>query len=144
MILKGAPGDVDSICAGALNSLGRVSGLVWNGPPTEGTREAWIEVRGAIPDAIAQVEFGPEHPATPFGDGHLCLDPAYRFRYAAPVRLDRTGAASVHADWGRPEISAGPTAWSAGSTWVLQGTYRDPSGAAGFNATEALRVTFNR
>ena len=144
LILKGAPGDVDSICAGALNSQGRVSGLVWNGPPTEGTREAWIEVRGAIPDAIAQVEFGPEHPATPFGDGHLCLDPAYRFRYAAPVRLDSTGAASVHADWGRPEISAGPTAWSAGSTWVLQGTYRDPSGAAGFNATEALRVTFNR
>ena len=144
LVLKGAPGDVESICAGAHNSLGRASGLRLDGPPTWGTRELWIEIEDAIPDAIAQVVYGPEHPATPFGDGHLCIDPTFRFAYAAPIRLDATGAATVHADWARPSIATGPGAWSAGSTWVLQASYRDPGGPAGYNATEALRVTFNR
>ncbi len=45
---------------------------------------------------------------------------------------------------GRAEIGAGPTAWSAGSTWVVQAAFRDAGGATGFNATNAMRVTFNR
>jgi len=144
LILKGSPGDVESICAGAPHSLGHAAGLRFEGPPTEGTRELWIEVHDGVPDAIAQVVFGPEHAATAFGDGFLCIDPVYRFRYASPVRLDTSGFASIHADWGRPAIGAGPTAWTAGSTWVVQATFRDAGGAAGYNATEALRVMFNR
>lgn len=144
LILRGAPGDVEAICAGTPHSLGHAASLRFEGPPTEGTRELWLEVHGGVPDAIAQILFGPEHTPVPYGDGSLCIDPAFRIRYAEPFRLDTAGFASVHADWSRPEIAAGPTAWTAGSTWVVQATFRDPGGAAGYNSTDALKVLFNR
>jgi hypothetical protein len=144
LILRGAPGDVESICAATPHSLGHPAELRFEGPPTEGTRELWLEVHDGIPDAVAQILFGPEHAPVPYGDGTLCIDPNYRFRYAAPFRLDASGFASVHADWSRPEIGTGPTAWAAGSTWVVQATFRDSGGAAGYNATDALRVLFNQ
>lgn len=144
LILAGAPGDVETICAGAPHSLGHPARLVFEGPPTEGTRDLWLEVHEGVPDVVAQIVFGPEHAATAYGDGVLCIDPSFRFTYATPFRLDTNGFASVHADWGRPEIAVGPTAWRAGTTWVVQATFRDPGGPTGYNATEARRVTFNR
>jgi hypothetical protein len=41
-----------------------------------------------------------------------------------------------------PALSTGPTAWTPGSTWVVQGWYRDPAGGQGFNTTDALQITF--
>jgi len=144
VILSGGPGDVESICDGVAHSLGHPAKIVFNGPPTEGTRELQIEVEEGVPDAVGHILYGLEHAPSVFGDGILCIDPLSRINYGDPFRLDASGFVSVHADWGRPEIASGPTAWTAGSTWVVQAAFRDPGGTAGFNTTNAVRVLFNR
>ncbi len=144
VILSGGAGDVESICDGVAHSLGHPAKIVFNGPPTEGTRELQIEVEEGVPDAAGHILYGLEHAPTVFGDGILCIDPLSRINYGDPFRLDASGFVSVLADWGRPEIASGPTAWTAGSTWVVQAAFRDPGGTAGFNTTNAVRVLFNR
>jgi len=39
-------------------------------------------------------------------------------------------------------MASGPAAWTVGSTWTLQFYYRDPGGTAGFNLSDAMRVTW--
>jgi hypothetical protein len=82
--------------------------------------------------------FGPDRAETPFGDGHLCIGGAL---YRTDPVVSQGGLLSTSIDFADPQIGA---LLLEGTCWSFQAVYRDrASTGAGFNLSDAIRVTFH-
>ncbi|MFT6833316.1 MAG: hypothetical protein ACJAZN_003499 [Planctomycetota bacterium] len=144
MILAGSQGDVFPVCDAQPNSTGLPARIHLYGAITEFSRGLEIQIDSAVPSSVALIVYGLQAAATPFGDGTLCIDPQGLIRYGGALPLDATGSLRRDVDWGQPVLSQGATAWLAGSSWTVQGIFRDAGAASGFNTTNAIEVMPNR
>lgn len=141
-VYAGAQGDATRYCIGAPNSAGPGARLELFGPISVGNNNLTLEVEGAIPSQFGLFFYGPNQTQNPFGDGYRCVGGSI-FRLNPPVQTDSNGFAARAVDFTDPPMSSGPGRITPGSSWSFQNWYRDPAAqGAGFNLSDALRITF--
>jgi hypothetical protein len=141
LVFAGGAGSAERICVGAVNSTGFGATLQLVGPISLGAEELALRVEHAISGECGTFCYGATETSAPFGDGFLCAG-APLYRIGPPLVADAAGAVELALDFDAPPIGAGSGAWLAGTTWIVQYAYRDSaSGGAGFNASDAWRVT---
>ncbi|MEM9799587.1 MAG: FG-GAP-like repeat-containing protein [Planctomycetota bacterium] len=141
IILSGGPGDVEEVCDALPHSVGQAARIHFYDAITEFSRGFEIRVDDAVPSSTAFVYYGLRAPATPLGDGRLCLDRQSAVFYGPPLQVDAAGRAIRAVGWGDPVIG---NAWLAGTSWTVQAVFTDPGSPNGLNTTNAVEVTFNR
>jgi len=129
-------------CVGAPNSVGSGARIAAFGTRLVAPGQLQLSASALPPQAFSLFIYGANSTQTPFGDGFLCVSPF------APglVRLfpgqssDAVGDVLITVDYAtQPALGV----ITAGSTWSFQLIYRDSGfGAAGFNATDGIRITF--
>lgn len=125
-------------CPAEPNSLGLVARIDIESSLSLAAQDTELLLSAAIPDAFAVLMAGDTAAKLPFGAGWLCIDPAAGLVRLPPVLADGTGGATV-------PLPTATIGIDAGETWHLQFAYRDAAaGGAGFNASDALAVTFCR
>jgi hypothetical protein len=132
-------------CSGAPNSVGAGASIGWSGTYAHASNGLVLEASGAPPGQFGVFIYGRSADLAPFGDGWLCLQaqPVGLFRLLPPVAIDAAGAAQHALDLGARPAHAGSGLIAPGSSWNFQFWYRDPgAGGTGFNASDALAVTF--
>ncbi len=140
-VFAGGAGSAERICVGAPNSTGLGATLELCGPISLGAQELALRVEHAPPGECGTFFYGARETSAAFGDGFLCAgSPLYRL--GPPLIADAAGAVFLSLDFAAPPIGTGPGAWLPGTAWTVQFAYRDSgSGGAGFNASDAWRVT---
>lgn len=131
-------GEISSYCVGGVNSRGVPGAILHQGTASIAQDDLVLLASNVIPGGFGIFFYGPQPTDLPFGDGRLCVD-------APHSRLLPAVAADSIATVARPLDLSSPPASEivAGSTYHFQFWYRDAAGgAAGFNATDGLRVTF--
>ena len=141
----GFQADAEVVCAASPSSAGAGAllevggdialGSSWHTPPE-------LIASAAPPGTPGLFFYGPPAAPTPFGDGTRCLG-APAFRLGPPELVEPDGTARREISFTQPPAGSGPGEIQPGSTWTFQLWYRDPQGGpAGFNLSEALRITF--
>ena len=146
------PGSVGTTyCTGAANSAYSSGGyiLAMSGA---GAPQPSVSTMGPMPWTFqlqahdlphgqpAQFILSPYMSLVPFGDGTLCVG-TQGLRRAGPIVYSSTGPVIFGRALGHLS-KYGYAGLSAGMTTNFQCWYRDPGGAAGFNLTNAVAVTF--
>ena len=127
-------------CTAAPSSSGASASIGARGSASVAAADFELVVRCAPPNRSGLFFFGSLAIDAPFGDGRRCAGGVTQ--RLAPVQLtDGAGRASRAIDFQAPP-AAGRLV--PGSTWSFQFWFRDPpGGAAGFNLSDAVRVTFS-
>ncbi|MEE8147851.1 MAG: integrin alpha [Longimicrobiales bacterium] len=143
-VYLGSPGDAHRVCTAKPNSTGRKARLELDGPISLRANQLALYVEHAVPNQSGYFIYGPDLVKRPFGDGVLCAGGGSLGlrRMGGLITLDSSGSVLTEIDMNQGEMASGPAAWTVGSTWTLQFYYRDPGGAAGFNLSDAMRVTW--
>ena len=138
--------DISTHCDTAPNSAGAGALISSDGYPGLAQNAFSLEVRDATPAQFGKFYYGPSAIQLPFGNGFRCVGGGGvgTFRLYPAGLTDSAGSISRHLDFTAPPADAGPGMIQAGSTYSFQFWYRDPlgPGGAGFNLSNALRVTF--
>jgi hypothetical protein len=102
-----------------------------------------LTIVGGPPNKFGIFFYGPNAESeTPFGEGFRCVGGSL-FRIQPPLQIAGDGSVTRVIDYGTPPMNGGGGQVSADSTWNFQFWYRDPQGGpSGFNASDALRITF--
>jgi len=100
-----------------------------------------LTTANAAPSQLGLYFYGFGEIDVAFGDGRLCIGGPL-FRTSTPAAIDGSGLASRALDLTAAPAVSGAGAITAGVTARFQFWYRDPSGPAGYTASDALRVTF--
>lgn len=125
-------------CIGAPNSTGSGASIGYSGTTSITANSFALSVRGCPPNSSGLFYYGPNQVQLPFGNGFRCVDaPFARLRLTG---ISPSGTASTPLDF--YNLSPyGPI--TAGDVRDFQFWYRNPAGGgAGFNLSNALRVTF--
>ena len=135
--------DGSSYCDALPNSTGLAAWLWASGTTSLYANALVLHVVDGPPQKSGLFLYGSQQTSVPFGDGIRCVGGSL-FRLPVLV-LDANGSASFALDVTQHPASGGPGALLEGSTWNFQFVYRDPAGGpAGWNASNALQVTFCR
>ena len=143
LVWAGFPADAESVCAGQPNSVGPGAALELAGDlGIESWQSLEVVGSGLPPGQFGLVYYGPGTASVPFGDGIRCVGGPF-YRLGPAQQVDSAGELHRTLDFTAPPLGGGPGQVAAGSTVSLQIWYRDPGfGQAGFNLSEALRITF--
>ena len=130
---------VESYCVGAPNSVGSGAVIGTSGTSSASLNALVLEATEAPAQQFGLFFYGPNQVQVAFGDGFRCVGGSLA---RLPIVLtDAGGQASWPLDLTMPP-SAGDQI-TAGSSWNFQFWYRDPgAGGAGFNTSNAMKVTF--
>lgn len=133
---------VNRYCLAAGNSFGPGAIIDCNYAAFVSANSFVLSVQGAVPNQFGLFFYGPQRQGVLWGEGMLCVKGSLHRLW--PIKLaDATGSASHWVDFTAPPANAGSGAITPSSTWNFQYWYRDPlGGPAGFNASDALMVTF--
>jgi YVTN family beta-propeller protein len=135
-----------TFCPAEPNSLGVAVSLSVRGSASISTGDFVLAASGGPPGELGLFFYGPAaQPPLPFGDGLVCVGPGRLglFRLPPGQAFDAAAALEHALDFDVEPAGWGPGKIEPGSTWHFQLSYRDlASPGAGFNASEALRVTF--
>ncbi|MFT7486336.1 MAG: hypothetical protein ACI9F9_002191 [Candidatus Paceibacteria bacterium] len=138
--------DIESYCWGAPNSSSALgSEIGWSGSTSISQNDFILVASGAVPNKVGLFFYGAGQTSALFGDGLRCVDGAGSsiYRLGPPAASDSFGIASRSVDFTISPAGSGPGQITPASTWNFQYWYRDPAGGlAGFNLSNALRVTF--
>lgn len=136
----------ETLCTAEPNSVGPGMPIAWSGSTSIAAGDFTLEASGGPPGGAAIFVYGPvEVPATPYGDGFLCIGPGTKglFRLFPLQAISAQGTVSHLLDFTTDPAGVGPGKIDPGTTWTFQLVYRDPaSTGTGFNSSDALRVTF--
>ncbi len=128
--------EIERYCASTANSSGNPGIVDALGVPSVLLDEFAITARDLPANQFAQVFMGLGESQTPFGDGYRCISGRLT-RLLRPTLTDGSGGLVKEL-----ELAQLPQILPA-STWRFQVIFHDPAGAgAGFNTTDAIRVTF--
>ena len=138
-VYRGFPGDAERACTSLPNSSGQAAQLSFEGPISLTANQLHLVVEGAVPFEQARAFYGPELTQLPFGDGYLCVGGGTLGikGIGSTFTLDADGAAIIPVDMTSKPLKP----WAPGTTWTIQVAFTDPGGGAGFNLTDAMRVT---
>jgi hypothetical protein len=134
-----------SYCGTSPNSLGNGALLTWGGSTSLAANDAVISVESAASSVFGLFFYGAAETSTTLGDGQLCVAGGGQglIRLNPAQQTDMIGAAQVTLDYTQPPFSSGPGQVLVGQTARWQYWYRDlAAGGAGFNLSDALRVTY--
>jgi hypothetical protein len=146
-VLDSCECEVQNTCTALANSTGAPADIDWTGSLHIDDDLFALTVSSAPPQQFGLFFYGPAEQASPpmVGDGLLCVG-------AGGLGLFRLNPAAVTSDTGSlarvihfadPPTGSGPGQVDPGDTWHFQFWFRDPvGGPAGFNFSDALRVTF--
>lgn len=129
-------------CATTPNSVGEGAEILVTGSPSVSTQDLTLTCVGG-PGGAACLFFYADTGVTQFlGDGTLCA--SGNSQRLGLTFFDNLGITQYPVDWNNLPISAGPTALTAGSTWIFQAWYRDAGagGVATFDFSSAVQATF--
>ncbi len=132
-------------CSSLPNSSGNAALMHAVGAPSIGANDLELACTGAVPGQFGLFYYGLEQVSLPFGDGLRCVAGGFlpTFRLWPPVLADASGAARTRLRFHELPASNGPGRIYPGATWNFQFWFRDPlGGAAGFNLSDGLAVTF--
>ena len=138
--------DVSNYCVGFANSA--YSGgaeMDWAGSTSVTQNDFHVMVFSAVPGNLGLFFYGAGQVFLPFGDGMRCVGGggAAIQRLGPPRQTQPLGHLARQVDFTTGPASSGPGQILPASTWNFQFWYRDPAGGpAGFNLSDALRVTF--
>jgi len=141
-VFAGAVGDVTTHCQAGTNSIGREARLWNSGPISLGQNTMELSVDGMPGGKPAIFIHGQLTPATPFGQGELCVSGSLAVLDIAVTSSGAPGApqgARIHVDLAAPPFTAGGNTLQPGDRWAFQVVYRDGGGR---NTSNALEVTF--
>lgn len=141
----GACCQVESLCSAEPNSVGPGAPIGWLGSTSIAAADFTLTASGGPPGDLAIFFYGPAQQTTPYGDGLLCVGPGELglFRLPPVQSLSAAGTVAHALDFAGEPAGLGPGKLEPGSTWYFQLAYRDPaSDGAGFNASDALQVSF--
>ncbi len=129
-------------CTGAPNSFGPGAIIHLTGSISVSANDAALHASEVPPNQFGLFYYGPNQIQLPWGDGYRCAGGG--IHRLGTVSSDFTGYASDQIDYTLPPMNAGGGKVVAGSSWNFQYWYRDPGGpgGTGFNASDALAVTF--
>lgn len=128
-------------CITSPNSVGAGAVLSHTGSVSLSANDLTLAVQGCPPAKPGLLFYGPDEATLLFGEGVRCVGgPIKRL----PAQLtDASGAASRTLDLTAAPFDSGSGAAGVGVTHHFQFWYRDPAGGdAGFNTSDALRVTY--
>jgi hypothetical protein len=134
-----------SYCGTSPNSLGAGALLTWSGSTSLTANNAVISVESAASSVFGLFFYGAAETSSTLGDGQLCVAGGGQglIRLNPTQQTDLIGAAQATLDFTQPPFSSGPGQVFVGQTTRWQYWYRDPAaGGAGFNLSDALRVTY--
>lgn len=141
VVLGGKIGTV--YCTSLPSSIGHGATLGISGNEGVGQNELTL-VAGLVPPGETAIGFyGADAAALPAGDGTLCVGPGavgFYLRLPVPAVAGPDGVALFPVDLTSPPSQAGLI--TAGSTWRFQVWFTDGAGAAGYNFSEAVEITF--
>jgi len=140
--LAPAKAEVQLECQGSPSSAGPGAILRWTGPetPLGGTL-----VATRLPaNSLSILTYGFQSDFAPFGDGHLCMAPGF---FMARKLSSSTGDVSfdISQEGELEDIRylLYMVEWQQIESAIFQVLYRDiAAGGAGFNTSDAIRVTF--
>ncbi len=141
-VLQIACAQPTSYCTGAPNSVGSGATISLTGTISLAAGDAVLHAAGVPPSQFGLFYYGPNQVQLPWGDGFRCAGGGvYRL---GTVLSDGSGNSTDPLDYTKPPMDAGAGKIVAGGSWNFQYWYRDPSGpgGTGFNASDALAVTF--
>ncbi len=145
LVWAGFQADAESVCPPSPSSVGGGAQLEVGGDIAIGSSwhtEPELIASNAPPGTPALFCYGPPSAPQPFGDGMLCMGTPIQ-RLGPPQLVEPDGSLRRVISFEEPPAGSGPGKIHPGSTWTFQLWYRDPTGgAAGFNLSEALSVTF--
>ena len=135
--------EFNRFCPASANSTGSSVTLSARGTTSISDGSLYLDAFGGPANQFGMVVYGNGAPATPYGDGTLCLG-------TTPIGIVRTSSLGVFGmDGSRismelPYSSFSPSApVIVGSTWSFQYVYRDAaSQTSQFNASDAIELTF--
>lgn len=131
-------GQIAPYCVSSVNSSGVGGAISHFGTASIAQNDLVLVASGVIPDGFGLFFYGADAADLPFGDGRLCVAPPHR-RLMPAVQADSIATVARPLDLASPPASE----IAAGATFRFQYWYRDAAGgAAGYNATNGLRVTF--
>jgi len=132
-------GVVNHYCQTAPNSAGIGAVMGHEGSFSISANDLELSATGLPPSQFGLFYYGTDPALVALGDGYRCIGGQV---YRLPIILvDGTGAGSFTVDYSNPPEPTGELL--AGSAWNFQFWYRDPTfGAAGFNLSDAIAVTF--
>ena len=133
---------IERYCTGAPNSFGGGAEIGYLGDASLRANRLQLVANGVVPGAFGLFFYGPGSTERPFGDGHLCIAGGlHRLRTGSAA--DAFGDVQVAVDFGAAPMASGAGRIDAGDVWSFQFWYRDvAAGAAGFNTSDALKVSF--
>lgn len=132
-------------CTGAPNSAGAGARISWSGSPSVSFNQLTLRVDGAIPASAGLFYYGPNAIRLPYGHGFRCVGAGAlgTFRIGAPQLADGAGSMQCDLDLTASPFAGGAGTVTAGELWNFQYVYRDlPAGLPGFNASDALALTY--
>jgi hypothetical protein len=129
-------------CTSLANSAGPGATIGWASEPSLSANAFELNALGLPPNKPGLFFYGPNQVSLIFGDGIRCV--GGQLVRLPVVQSDALGAAAQLLDLQAPPFSGGGVGSVAvGDTRNFQLWYRDPGfGAAGFNTSDALEVTF--
>ena len=134
-----------SYCSTSPNSNGAGAIMAHSGSTSVAANDFVLTATGAASNQFGLFFYGAAQVQVPFGDGLRCVGAGGvgMFRLNPALMTDPAGDALRGVDVTLPPASSGPGQIQPGDTWNFQFWYRDPSfGAAGFNLSDGLSVTF--
>lgn len=127
-------------CTGAPNSVGPGARIHLLGVD-DSVQQTLSAVGVGMPgNTFALPVFGTASFDAPYGDGRLCVSPFQQGVTRGIVqRTSALGSAQVRFEFQTAQTGA---SFLPGTTWHFQMIYRDAFGAAGFNGTDGVSITF--
>jgi photosystem II stability/assembly factor-like uncharacterized protein len=128
-------------CGTSPNSVGSGATISHAGSSSLTINDLVLVSDGLLPGKPGLFYYGSSQTAVLLGEGVRCVDGA--LTRLGVIVADAFGIVSVPLDLDSPPFSSGPGAVGVGDVRNFQYWYRDPAGgAAGFNLSDALEVTF--
>jgi len=136
-------GSLESVCAGAPNSVSRDGALLEvHGTPSCDANDLVLSVSGLPSSATGTFVYGPVSPARALGNGTLCVGEG-ALRIQAPLKTGLGGRVSLPIDLKRAPFASGSSAILPGSSWTFQYLYRDEvGGVSTLNLSNAVQIVF--
>lgn len=137
--------NVQPLCDGAVNGVGKHAVLTAIGTTSLSANALSFRVIDAPPQSLSLLFYGPEAVSVPAGNGTRCVGGGGLSIFRLDYRVSSPAGQIDHpVDFTSFDLSSGPGALQAGTTWYFQNWHRDVllQGGAGTNYSSAVAVRF--
>jgi len=131
LLMSGNTPDFETYCQSGTNSIATAAAITGQGTPERGSSDCTLVVNDMIPGTFSAMTYSTVPLNMPFGDGWLCVHPAYTNWLPGPMQTPQNGTRS----WLTSLSFANP-----GDTLYFQAWYRDPGFSNEFNTSNGLKV----